>query len=53
LCERLCRSPPGVARAEVSYADKTAVVTFNDAKTTVAALIQATADVGFPSRVAE
>ena len=44
---------PGVARAEVSYADKTAVVTFNDAKTTVAALIQATADVGFPSRVAE
>ena len=44
---------PGVARAEVSYADKTAVVTFNDAKTTVAGLIQATADVGFPSRVAE
>jgi mercuric ion binding protein len=44
---------PGVARAEVSYAEKTAVVTFDDARTTVAALTQATADVGFPSRVAE
>jgi mercuric ion binding protein len=44
---------PGVARAEVSYAEKTAVVTFDDARTTVAALTQTTADVGFPSRVAE
>jgi mercuric ion binding protein len=44
---------PGVARAEVSYPEKTAVVTFDDAKTTVAVLTQATADVGFPSRVAE
>ena len=42
---------PGVARAEVSYAEEMAVVTFDDAKTTVAALTQATAGVGFPSRV--
>jgi mercuric ion binding protein len=42
---------PGVARAEVSYAEKMAVVTFDDAKATVAALTQATAGVGFPSRV--
>jgi mercuric ion binding protein len=42
---------PGVARAEVSYAEKTAVVTYDDAKTTVAAVTQATADVGFPSHV--
>jgi periplasmic mercuric ion binding protein len=42
---------PGVARAEVSYAEKLAVVTFDDARTTVAALTQATAGVGFPSRV--
>jgi mercuric ion binding protein len=42
---------PGVARAEVSYAEKMAVVTFDDATTTVAALTQATAGVGFPSRV--
>jgi mercuric ion binding protein len=43
----------GVARAEVSYAEKTAVVTFDDARTTAAALTQATADLGFPSRVAK
>jgi mercuric ion binding protein len=42
---------PGVARAEVSYAEKTAVVTFDEAETTVAALTQATAGVGFPSEV--
>jgi mercuric ion binding protein len=42
---------PGVARAEVSSAEKTAVVTFDDARTTVAALTQATAGVGFPARV--
>jgi mercuric ion binding protein len=42
---------PGVARAEVSYAEKTAVVMFDDARTTAAALTQATAGVGFPSRV--
>ena len=42
---------PGVARADVSYVEKTAVVTFDDARTTVAALTEATAGVGFPSRV--
>src|SRR5918995_4043699 len=42
---------PGVARAEVSYAEKTADVTFDDARTTVAALTEATAGVGFPARV--
>ena len=41
----------GVAHAEVFYAEKTAVVTFDDAKTTEAAVTQATADVGVPSRV--
>ena len=42
---------PGVASAEVSYAERMAVVTFDDARTTAAALTQATAGVGFPSRV--
>lgn len=40
----------GVARAEVSFAKRTAVVTFDDAKTTIAALTKATGDVGFPAR---
>ena len=44
---------PEVARAEVSYTEKMAVVTFDDAEATVAALTQATAGVGFPSRVIE
>lgn len=40
---------PGVAKAVVSYADKTAVVTFDDAKTAVPALITATTNAGYPS----
>ena len=40
---------PGVAKAVVSYADKTAVVTFDDAKTAVPALIIATTNAGYPS----
>jgi periplasmic mercuric ion binding protein len=40
---------PGVAKVVVSYADKTAVVTFDDAKTAVPALISATTNAGYPS----
>jgi mercuric ion binding protein len=44
---------PGVTKVEVSYARKTASVTFDDAKATVAALIEATTKSGYPSRVQE
>ena len=40
---------PGVAKAVVSFADKTAVVTFDDTKTAVPALIAATTNAGYPS----
>jgi mercuric ion binding protein len=40
---------PGVAKVAVSYADKTAVVTFDDARTAVPALITATTNAGYPS----
>jgi mercuric ion binding protein len=40
---------PGVEKVVVSLADKTAVVTFDDAKTTLPALITATTNAGFPS----
>ena len=40
---------PGVAKAVVSFADKTAIVTFDDAKTAVPALITATTNAGYPS----
>ena len=43
-------SVPGVSEVDVSMAEKAAVVTFDDAKIGVAALTQATAGVGFPSR---
>ena len=43
----------GVTEVEVSYQEKTAVVTFDDRKTDVAALMAATAGTGFPSNVIE
>lgn len=44
---------PGVTKVEVSYARKSASVAFDDAKATVAALIEATTKSGYPSRVQE
>ncbi len=44
---------PGVRVVEVSYETKTAVVTFEDAETDIAALAEATARIGFPSRLME
>ncbi len=40
---------PGVSKAEVSFKTREAVVSFDDAKATLKALTQATADAGFPS----
>lgn len=41
---------PGVTRADVSFEDKRALVTFDDTRADVAALTKATADAGFPSQ---
>lgn len=40
---------PGVSAATVSFADGIAVVTYDDDSTDLAALVAATANVGFPS----
>jgi mercuric ion binding protein len=40
---------PGVAEVVVSLANKTAIVTFDDDKTAVPALITATTNAGYPS----
>ena len=40
---------PGVAKVVVSLTERTAVVTFDDAKTGVPALITATTNAGYPS----
>ena len=42
---------PGVEKIEVSLAKKDAVVTFDNAKTNVQALVKATTDAGYPSSV--
>lgn len=42
---------PGVRDVEVSYETKTAVVTFEDTETDIAALTEATARIGFSSRL--
>jgi len=41
----------GVEKAEVSYENKEAVVTYDDAKTSVEALAKATEGAGYPSEV--
>lgn len=43
----------GVTEANVSYENKQAVVTFDDAKTSAEALIRATTNAGYPSTVKE
>lgn len=43
----------GVTAVEVSFAEKTAVVSFDDSKTEVTALTVATTNIGFPSRLKE
>ena|SRR5882762_2205955 len=40
----------GVSKIDVSYEQKTAVVTYDDAKTNVLALMKATTDAGYPSK---
>ena len=41
----------GVEKTEVSFEKREAVVTYDDAKTTIAALTKATAGAGYPSTV--
>ena len=39
----------GVTKVDVDFDDKTAIVTFDDAATTLEAVAQASTDVGFPA----
>ena len=40
---------PGVNKAQIDFASKTATVTFDPDKTATASLVKATTDAGFPS----
>ena len=43
---------PGVSRVDVNFDKRVAIVTFDDAKTSVEALTQATRNAGYPSTLA-
>lgn len=43
------RAVPGVDKVDVEYAQKKVIVTYDDARTNVAALTKATANAGYPS----
>lgn len=49
--KKALQNVPGVQKAEVSYERKEALVTFDDTKTSLDALTNATADVGYPSAI--
>lgn len=51
IVRRALEKSPGVLKASVSLRDMTAVVTYDAATTDVAALIEATTGIGYPSRV--
>jgi mercuric ion binding protein len=53
IIEQTLKKVDGVHEVEVSYETKTARVVFDDAVTTLGALSEATAAVGFPSTVRE
>ena len=52
IVTRTLQGVDGVLNVRVSYDDQVAVVTFDDDKTDVTALTEATASVGFPSKPA-
>ena len=51
--KKALRNVEGVSKAEVTFETKLAVVTFDDEKTTVKVLIEATTNAGYPSTFKE
>ncbi len=49
IVKKSLEAVPGVARATVSYNDKTVVVTYDDARVDVKSLTDATTNAGYPS----
>lgn len=47
------RAVPGVKKVDIKYAQKEAIVTYDDAETNVSALTKATRDAGYPSKPEE
>ena len=53
IVKRTLAKVDGVRKVDVSYARKTATVTFDDGRATVASLIEATTRAGYPAQVAK
>ena len=51
IVKKTLESVPGVAKATVSFKDRTAVVVFDDSKASVKDLTAATVKAGFPSEL--
>ena len=49
IVKKSLEAVPGVAKATVSFKDKTAIVTYDDGKATVKSLTDATTNAGYPS----
>ncbi len=53
IVKRTMAAVPGVLNVAVSYRERRAVVTFDDARTSLDAIIRASAGVGYPARPVE
>ncbi len=51
--KKALKAVPGVSQVDVNFDKKDAVVSFDESKTSVAALTKATADAGYPSKPEE
>jgi mercuric ion binding protein len=49
IVKKSLEAVPGVAKATVSFKDKTAIVTYDDGKADVKSLTKATTNAGYPS----
>lgn len=49
IVKKSLEAVPGVAKATVSYKDKTAIVTYDDGRADVKSLTEATTKAGYPS----
>lgn len=52
IVKKAIAAVPGVSKVEVSYEKKTAIVTFDDATTSLEAVTGASANAGYPARLA-
>jgi periplasmic mercuric ion binding protein len=50
IVQRTLAAVPGVIEAEVAYEQRTAKITFDETKTKLASLMEATAKAGYPSK---